>query len=562
MARKSTTKINKKLSEILEYKAEFEAEIEEEATRLPNKKPFCDKISRTDPINDIIVCAKIIGDVDENDEVLETVIERNPYIFTANLSFTFKNEPRVQFSKYAADYVFSSLDSDEQIISTVGDPLIDIALSGGTGLYISYGHYLSQTYINFCNFVTLTADILGRKCKIENTSCLFSIMELQGNNLNDVMNNNSELEIRGNKSGTVNIKAVTENQLDCGETVKEVLDKYIQKTRKEKSPKPSLICRIRIRGDDPGDDGNLYLVCLVIPGLSSNPSHARSAEHMKNSAQALKDCLIGRARTAVNPDQSYNIPYEQAMVTRMLREVMDVDGGRQSRVVLLGNISNKIQDLEESTDTLKLLGAVKAAPKKEENVKHPEENPVNWDCYEVNMWLRLTHDIDIDPGDLLSGCQLLRMTRREFVEFFLGRSSVTSGVAVQIWADMWQLYGSCRAREGQRKLSRKKQFETKDLPKKSYFEILNGDMRDEDDKINSKLGTSKRQFEASLNTGFEQNLHRFAAKNAEMMAMEWSNKVAASERAEAKLYPVLGIAAEEGAGKVGADKKRKKSIYQ
>ena len=87
-------------------------------------------------------------------------------------------------------------------------------------------------------------------------------------------------------------------------------------------------------------------------------------------------------------------------------------------------------------------------------------------------------------------------------------------------------------------------------------------MQDEDDKINSKLGTSKRQFEASLNTGFEQNLHRFAAKNAEMMAMEWSNKVAASERAEAKLYPVLGIAAEEGAGKVGADKKRKKSIYQ
>ena len=100
------------------------------------------------------------------------------------------------------------------------------------------------------------------------------------------------------------------------------------------------------------------------------------------------------------------------------------------------------------------------------------------------------------------------------------------------------------------------------MPKKSYFEILHGNVGEEDDKINSKLGTSKKQFEASLNKGFEQNLPRFAAKNAEMMAMEWSNKVAASERAEAKLYSVLGIGAEEGVGKVVGDKKRKKSIYQ
>ena len=71
-----------------------------------------------------------------------------------------------------------------------------------------------------------------------------------------------------------------------------------------------------------------------------------------------------------------------------------------------------------------------------------------------------------------------------------------------------------------------------------------------------ELGTSKRQFEAKLNKGFERNLPRYAAKNAEMMAMEWTNKVAASNRAEARLYPVLGIETGLGGGR-GLGKRRR-----
>ena len=103
-------------------------------------------------------------------------------------------------------------------------------------------------------------------------------------------------------------------------------------------------------------------------------------------------------------------------------------------------------------------------------------------------------------------------------------------------------------------------------PKKSYFAILHGDDNNTDDKINVQLGTSKRQFEAKLNKGFERNLPRYAAKNAEMMAMEWTNKVAASDRAEARLYPVLAIRAGQGVGvggvRVAGQRRRKNSIYQ
>ena len=45
--------------------------------------------------------------------------------------------------------------------------------------------------------------------------------------------------------------------------------------------------------------------------------------------------------------------------------------------------------------------------------------------------------------------------------------------------------------------------------------------------------------------------------------MEWSNKVAASERAEAKLYPVMGIGTKQEGGKGLVERtNRRKSIYK
>ena len=99
-----------------------------------------------------------------------------------------------------------------------------------------------------------------------------------------------------------------------------------------------------------------------------------------------------------------------------------------------------------------------------------------------------------------------------------------------------------------------------DLPKKSYLKILNGDSSDDDEHARVVLGTTKRQFESQLNKGFERNLPRYQKKNEEMMAMEWSNKVAASDRAEAKLYPVLSIDTAQYVSRYQKNKRRN-SIY-
>jgi len=57
--------------------------------------------------------------------------------------------------------------------------------------------------------------------------------------------------------------------------------------------------------------------------------------------------------------------------------------------------------------------------------------------------------------------------------------------------------------------------------------------------------------------------NRYQRKNEEMMKMEWANKVAASDRAEAKLYPILSIATSTPAPDVspGASRTRRNSIY-
>ena len=46
-----------------------------------------------------------------------------------------------------------------------------------------------------------------------------------------------------------------------------------------------------------------------------------------------------------------------------------------------------------------------------------------------------------------------------------------------------------------------------------------------------------------------------------MMAMEWTNKVAASNRAEARLYPVLGIQPGQGVERGKGLSERRRSNY-
>ena len=134
---------------------------------------------------------------------------------------------------------------------------------------------------------------------------------------------------------------------------------------------------------------------------------------------------------------------------------------KQSRIVLVGNISPTVTDFDISCETLKLLANIKASKKVDESLNQDEENPVNWDKEEANLWLKLSCDVDIDPRSTLSGWQLLRLTETEFVSFLTSKSSVDSITARLVHQEIWQVYTDCRRREKEKKLRRRATFQTK-----------------------------------------------------------------------------------------------------
>ena len=198
--------------------------------------------------------------------------------------------------------------------------------------------------------------------------------------------------------------------------------------------------------------------------------------------------------------------------------------------------------------------------------EHCEDNPVNWSLEELEIWLQLSHHLSISQlslPSLVSGHHLFQLTSKEFKELFVSLKAKPESemreLAPLIRQELWELYRSCREKELRKKLANKKKFVTKEAPRKSYHDILNGGLEQEEhEKLRAELGgISRRLFEADLNKGFEQNRWRHERKNKEMMEMEWSNKVAASDRAEARLFPILNIDTSSNKNQ----RRRRKSIY-
>jgi len=267
--------------------------------------------------------------------------------------------------------------------------------------------------------------------------------------------------------------------------------------------------------------------------------------------------------SVTNPDQVHPIPYHQSPLTMLLREALSVERMRQTKILLVGSLSPCVEDLHSSIETLGFLSSVKMANREQKNVEHDEENPVNWGKEEVDSWLQLQWPQlgPRNPVSQLSGWQLLRLTVTQFLA--LCGSQVGLEEALQVYAAFWQLYLEARTTTAVRDEQKKPKFQAGEpARRKSYAEILNGD-DEEDEKVIVALGTSKKCFEQRLNEGFKDNIPRYQRKNEEMMKMEWANKVAASDRAEAKLYPILSIATSTAAPDVppGGGRTRRNSIY-
>ena len=96
----------------------------------------------------------------------------------------------------------------DKVFETVGDPLVDMAIAGGSGLFISYGRSNSGKTQTYCNFSLSTFQRLLQKSKDDNLSHFVSFVAFQGNSFADFLGNQSEHEIKESKNGSNMIRKV------------------------------------------------------------------------------------------------------------------------------------------------------------------------------------------------------------------------------------------------------------------------------------------------------------------------------------------------------------------
>jgi len=568
-------KRNKKSQELMAAFADFEDIIRQEVLRLPAAKSLSDRRGREDPRTDTVVCARLRPrDKQEMEEGNFSVIAgRNPFVVTFEPSFSFKGHARVHPLRFPTDMVFQEkeeLSSASEIHQRCGNNLTEMAIAGGTSLFVALGETNSGKTATYREFLLMTVEAMLVKCRAKKKTCFVSFVEIRGSSVCDLMSTNSNMEVREDSSGRLRGTEAIENKITSADQFHKLFQKVTRVERRTGKDRAlaHMLCRLRVQDEqsqlpsmsrtsslasvatvngarevgEEEEEGLLYF--LEVAGLEQveMAESKKEAQQLSRSISALRECLRGRAMSATNPDQVHPIPYQRSPLTMLLRETLSVERMRQTKILLVGSLSPCVEDLHSSMETLGFLSSVKMANREQKNIVHDEENPVNWGKEEVDSWLQLQWPQlgPRNPVSQLSGWKLLRLTMTQFLA--LCRSQVGVEEALQVYSAFWQLYLDARTTTTARESQKKPKFQAGEpARRKSYAEILNGD-EEEDEKVIVALGTSKRSFEQRLNEGFKDNIPRYQRKNEEMMKMEWANKVAASDRAEAKLYPILNIA--------------------
>jgi len=157
---------SRRLEELLAASEEFQAILREEVERLPNAKPMSERRERGNPRGDTLVCAAIRKQSSEEEAEgnFSVVTARNPFVVTFEPSFNFKNQPRVHPQRFPADIVFDNGSSDA-VFQTSGGALVDIAMAGGVGLFLSLGDTASGKSQKYQDFLSKTVNAVLEKCR-------------------------------------------------------------------------------------------------------------------------------------------------------------------------------------------------------------------------------------------------------------------------------------------------------------------------------------------------------------------------------------------------------------
>ena len=197
MARQQTNTVE-------DFQEEFRELLEQHHTSLPGKEPFHPPACR----DGLSLAVEVLSDDDDDDDQLTVIQARNPLVYAANLSVSFRNEPRLSVSRFKFDWVFQQDEEAAVKFSNIGSGLITMAIAGGTGLLFSVGkRKRKQSFLQLCSHIG------SRLLEETRETVMFSLMKVQENVMVDLLGGGNRVKFIQDKAGQLGARNLLEKRL-------------------------------------------------------------------------------------------------------------------------------------------------------------------------------------------------------------------------------------------------------------------------------------------------------------------------------------------------------------
>ena len=203
---------SKTTQSILEYQEEFRLLMAKHYMTLPGKKPLIPSKCRG-----LSLCLDVSTDDGDQLNVIEA---RHPNVHSANLSLSFRNEPRLNVECFKFDWVFDESDDAGVKFTNIGEGLITTAGAGGTGLIFFLGEMKRKN-----SFLQLSSEIARGLLQLKET-VTFSLLNVDGNEVVDLLAGGNKIQFLKDKTGQLGVRNLLENRLTSTVVLEKVLEKF------------------------------------------------------------------------------------------------------------------------------------------------------------------------------------------------------------------------------------------------------------------------------------------------------------------------------------------------
>ena len=396
----------------------------------------------------------------------------------------FRGEPEVTPHNFTLDYVFHT-ESEDEIYTTVCQPLVARAMEGRTGVIFAYGQTGSGKTFTMNHLMDRVAKQLGNT--ISSQSVDFSYLEILGNTLTDTLKSESKESKEGKgetdvqvkmgevESGAVELRNLSIHSVSSTENLLELIE--LAKTKRcveatemnDASSRSHGVAMFEVGSITPnGTKGKLYVIDLA--GSESGKDQkkhdrARIAETKKInvSLNALKECI--QARTlASTPGSAVNthVPFRRSRLTLLLKDIFDINCPRLTATVVIATVNPLGKDAGQTNTTLGYAAPLREAVgmfgrnrkkqakqrKKQTESKNnaaatatpivleiDPKDPVLWNTVQLSAWL--TNDLQVATEVAtklinVTGLQLCTMSE-PVLHTTVGDSAVADQINVALW---------------------------------------------------------------------------------------------------------------------------------